>query len=123
MAGVRTRGRGELEAAILTVLRAHDEPVGAAQIQEEILGDEPAYTTVLTALERLTEKGEVVRSGDSPRKQRFAATFTAAESASRTMVDALSQNEDRRAVLLKFVGDLSETDADLLRSALAPRKR
>ncbi|HAN24241.1 MAG TPA: CopY family transcriptional regulator, partial [Microbacterium ginsengisoli] len=39
MAGVRTRGRGELEAAILTVLRAHDEPVGAAQIQEEIVGD------------------------------------------------------------------------------------
>ena len=76
---------------------------------------------MLTALDRLYDKGEVVRHQESPRKVRFSATQTAAESTSASMMQALSANEDRRAVLLKFVGDLDEGDAALLRAALDPR--
>lgn len=121
MAGIRTRNRGELEAAILRALRASHTSMSANEIRDAIVGETPAPTTVLTALDRLYDKGEVVRHQESPRKIRFSATQSAAESASASMLQTLATNEDRRAVLLKFVGDLDENDAALLRAALGPR--
>ncbi|WEG08657.1 BlaI/MecI/CopY family transcriptional regulator [Microbacterium horticulturae] len=123
MAGVRTRQRGELEAAVLAVLRRSDAPLSANEVRERLEGDTPAGTTVLTALDRLYEKGHVVRLQQSPRRVRFAAAQSEAESASAAMLLALEQNEDRRAVLLKFAGDLDQGDAELLRAALRPGKR
>lgn len=122
MAGVRTRDRGELEGAILQVLRRSDVALSANDIRDALMGERPAATTVLTALDRLYEKGDVVRFQESPRKVRFASAQSEAESASAAMLRALEQNEDRRAVLLKFAGDLDAGDAELLRSALKPHR-
>jgi len=121
MAGIRTRNRGELEGAILQILRRSATPMSANEVRDAFGAETPAVTTVLTALDRLYEKGDVVRHQESPRKVRFAAAQTEAESASASMIRALAQNEDRRAVLLKFAGDLDHSDAELLRSLLGPR--
>lgn len=121
MSGVRTRARGELEGEILSILRDAGEPLGAKDIQDRFTAPVPAYTTVLTSLDRLQAKTLVIRIADSPRKVRFATTRTAAESVSDSMITALDGVEDRRAALLKFAGNLDNDDLALLREALAPR--
>src|SRR5699024_7996149 len=67
------RALGELEAQVLRVLWEQSGPVSAGLIQEQLPGPSPAYTTVLTVLDRLAQKGLVLRSGESPRKVRFRA--------------------------------------------------
>lgn len=122
MSGIRTRAPGELEAEVLRILRASEEPLGARDIQAGFAASVPAHTTVLTALDRLVEKGEVVREQISARKMRFHASRSAAEDASATMIGALASIDDRQAALLKFAGDLDEQDLALLRSAVRPRR-
>ncbi|WP_225983904.1 BlaI/MecI/CopY family transcriptional regulator [Epidermidibacterium keratini] len=115
------RAWGELERDILRRLWAHAAPLSAKEIQQELPGETPAYTTVLTILDRLREKGLVDRLEESPRKVRFAATRSAAEYASDSMHDALDALDDRNAALLKFAGNLADDDVALLQQALAKR--
>lgn len=122
MTGSRSRGRGELENEVLDILRRHDAPVGAADIQDAFTKPTPAYTTILTALDRLIGKGDVVRHAESPRKMRFSARLSAAESASDSMHRALQSSTDRRAALLQFAGDLDPDDVEMLRSALSKKR-
>lgn len=123
MTGTRSRGRGELEREVLEILRRHAQPVGAADVQSAFTAPTPAYTTILTVLDRLIEKGEVTRHAESPRKVRFAARLSAAENASVSMHRALEDTGDRRAALLQFAGDLDPDDVAMLRAALAKRRR
>ncbi|TXK18971.1 BlaI/MecI/CopY family transcriptional regulator [Homoserinibacter sp. GY 40078] len=120
MAGIRTRAKGELEGEILRVLRSHEAPASAAEIQDAVPGIRPALTTVLTALERLVEKGEVLRFAESPRRVRFQAALSEVENASELMRGALV-GVDRRAALLQFAGDLADDDVAFLRDALTRR--
>lgn len=121
MSGIRLRAPGELEAEVLRILRAAQGFVGAREVQDAFATSTPAYTTILTALDRLVEKGEVEREQLSPRRMRFRAARSAAEDASATMRGALDAIEDRRAALLKFAGDLDDDDLALLRSAIRAR--
>lgn len=121
MSGIRTRARGELEAEVLRVLRSHDAPIGAGEVRDAITGSTPALTTVLTSLDRLVDKGEAIRTAESPRRVRFHAAHTDAESASGAMRDALSRLPDRRAALLQFAGDLDDRDVAILVDALQAR--
>lgn len=121
MSGVRTRAPGELEAEVLRVLRASATSLGAREVQAAFVFSMPAHTTILTALDRLVDKGEVEREQLSPRKMRFRAVRSAVEDASATMRSALDAIEDRKAALLKFAGDLDEQDIALLQSALRTR--
>ena len=82
------RGHRELEAQVMHVLGEQSEPVGAGVIQEQLPDPLPAYTTVLTVLERLEQKWQVVRSSDSPRKVCFRAARSGDEHAGSTMIDA-----------------------------------
>lgn len=118
MPGERTRERGELEGEVMRILWDAVEPMNARDIQSLFTGHVPAYTTLMTALERLQKKGEVVRSGDSPRKVRFRAARTGEEHAGRSMMHALEGAGDRNAALLQFAGRLAADDIELLRSAI-----
>lgn len=122
MSGTRTRAPGELEAEVLRILRASANAIGARDVQSAFTANVPAYTTVLTALDRLVEKGEVEREVISPRKMRFRAARSAVEDATATMRGALDSIEDRGAALLKFAGDLDEEDLALLQSVIRARK-
>lgn len=113
-----SRERGALEAEVLRTLRRFDAPVGVREIQEEFSAPRPAYTTLLTVLDRLAAKGLVARDELSPRKVRFVATHSEEEHASTAMMSALREAEDKRAALLRFAGNLDAEDVALLRDAL-----
>ncbi len=94
------------------------EPLSARDIQEALTGECPAYTTVITTLDRLEKKGLVTRQAESPRKVRFSPTRSEVEHASHSMMTALADAGDRRAALLKFTGDLDDDDLEALRAAV-----
>lgn len=126
MPGERTRERGELESEVMRILWDRDEPLSAREIQSVFTGHVPAYTTLMTALERLQKKGQVVRSGESARKVRFQAARSGHEHVSLSMMSALKGAGDRQAALLQFAGNLAPEDVEILRQAIAPtdaRKR
>ena len=108
----------------MQLLWADDGAVSARRLQELFGEPVPAYTTLMTALNRLERKGLVLREEDSPRKVRFRASRSDDAHASESMIAALRQAGDRRAALLAFAGDLDEEDIALLRSAFQqPRRR
>ena len=104
---------------MLRVLRNHTEPMGAKEIQTFVSGRTPAYTTLLTALDRLHKKGEVERVGESPRKMRFRPVHSDEEHASTAMLSALDDATDRNAALLRFAGNLGADDLAMLRRAIS----
>ena len=107
MAGKRSREPGELEAQVLRILRGFDGPVGARDIQALFEEPRPAYTSLLTILDRLRVKGLVARE----------------EHASDAMLGVLGEVDDRRAVLLRFAGNLDDADVAFLRDALAAKRK
>ncbi|MGB3413772.1 MAG: BlaI/MecI/CopY family transcriptional regulator [Microbacteriaceae bacterium] len=116
------RHRGELEREIMRILWDASAPIDGKEIQSQFQAPVPAYTTLLTTLDRLERKNLVGRSGSNGRKILFQATYSEEERVSSSMLDALQTAADRDAVLLRFAGNLSEEDVALLRAAL-PKKR
>ena len=123
MAGKRSREPGELESQVLRILRGFAGPVGARDIQALFEEPRPAYTSLLTILDRLRVKGLVAREELSPRKVRFSALQTSEEHASDAMLGVLGEVDDRRAVLLRFAGNLDDADVAFLRDALAAKRK
>jgi len=123
MAGKRSREPGELEAQVLRILRGFDGPVGARAVRDLFDEPRPAYTSLLTILDRLRAKGMVERIEVSPRKVLFAASQSTEEHASDLMLGVLGGVDDRRAVLLRFAGNLDDTDVAFLRDALSAKRR
>ncbi|MGW0904569.1 BlaI/MecI/CopY family transcriptional regulator [Streptomyces sp. NPDC002853] len=112
----RRRGQGELEAQVLTVLREAEGPATAGWVQERLGGD-LAYTTVVTILSRLLDKGAVTRERAG---RSFAWTPSADEAglAARKMRKVLDGEHDREAVLASFLTALPPGDEQVLRELL-----
>lgn len=108
---------------MLRALRRFAEPVGVREIQAEFTESRPAYTTLLTVLDRLVAKGLVRRDELSPRKVRFAAAHSEEEHASVAMMSALRGVEDKQAALLRFAGNLDAEDVAFLRDALSSKQK
>ncbi|WP_331715592.1 hypothetical protein [Tessaracoccus coleopterorum] len=68
-------------------------------------------------------KGLVERVEVSPRKVLFTAAQSTEEHASDLMLGVLGEVDDRRAVLLRFAGNLDDADVTFLRDALAAKRR
>lgn len=104
---------------MLAILWAHEEPLTAGQVHER-LGAGLAYTTVMTALTRLHEKGVVTRE-KAGRAYAYTAVLDSPGIAAARMRELLDAGEDREAVLARFLGSLSDDDertlAVLLRAA------
>ncbi|HEY8984612.1 BlaI/MecI/CopY family transcriptional regulator [Streptomyces roseirectus] len=112
----RRRGQGELEALVLEALRAADGPATAGWVQERLGGD-LAYTTVITILTRLLEKGAVTRER-AGRSFAWTPASDQAGLAARKMRKVLDGERDREAVLASFVTGLGADDERLLRELL-----
>ncbi|MEU6969553.1 BlaI/MecI/CopY family transcriptional regulator [Kitasatospora aureofaciens] len=111
------RGRGELEAEILAALRqAAPDALTPGEVLERV-DPKLAYTTVVTALTRMHDKGQLNRA---KRGRAFAYTATADDTglAARKMRRVLESGSDREAVLTRFVDELSDADEDFLRRLL-----
>jgi predicted transcriptional regulator len=106
------RPRGTLEQEVVAALAAADEPMTPAQVRDH-LGVDLAYTTVMTVLARLSEKGLVTRERIG-RAYAYSAVRDEAEVTARQMQRLLDTRDDRAAVLSRFVGVLSDDDERLL---------
>lgn len=122
-AGQKRREPGELKRLLMRALWDADQPMSANQIRELIGtdGPTPALTTVLTVLERMRIAGDLVRTPGQGQESLFAPAHSESEVAASSMVKALVGAGDRAGALVQFSGELSDTDAALLRQALARR--
>ena len=108
------RDRGELENELLAVLAA-DGPMTPRQVLDHLTGD-LAYTTVMTTLARLHEKGAATRESTG-------RTFTYAIAdrstvPARAMRRTLDTAPDREQVLARFLDELDPDDVPVLRRLL-----
>lgn len=110
------RARGELESGVLAALWAVDRPLTARQVLERLPGD-LAYTTVLTILSRLHDKGMLVRH-PAGRGYAYAPVRDEASETAVRMHSLLERGSDREAVLTRFVSELSQEDEQLLHRLL-----
>ena len=110
------RPRGALEREVIACVAAADHPLTPAEVLAEVVGG-LAYTTVMTTLSRLHDKGALVREVDG-RAYRYAlaATVDTLESSltARQMRRLLEAGTDRAGVLARFVADLQPDDERLL---------
>ncbi|EWM12627.1 BlaI/MecI/CopY family transcriptional regulator [Kutzneria sp. 744] len=111
------RRSGELESEVLAALWAADGAMTPAQVQTE-LGGSLAYTTVVTILSRLHDKGVAARERQG-RAYAYSPVQDEPGRAAGRMRKLLDAEPDRRLVLTRFVTDLSEEDEVLLRQLLA----
>ncbi len=102
------RPSGALESEVLAALWAAETPMTPAQVQES-LGSDLAYTTVMTILTRLYEKGAATRERTG-RAYAYAAVLDQAGIAAAQMRALLDRGEDRATVLARFVDGLSGDD-------------
>jgi predicted transcriptional regulator len=117
------RASGELEADVLAALWRADHPLSPGQVREEF-GADLAYTTVMTILTRLHDKGSVTRTR-AGRAFVYTPAFAQAEVAASAMRDLLDSGHDRAEVLARFVGSLSSDEERTLAALLrrAARRR
>jgi predicted transcriptional regulator len=108
---------GELERSVMDLLWSSDDALAATDIRDGLAGKELAVTTVLTVLTRLETKGFVTRERDI-RPHVFKATTTRANHMAELMHEVLGTAPDRDAVLARFVGQVSSSDAATLRRIL-----
>jgi len=110
------RAAGQLEAAALAVLQEAGAALTPGQVRER-LGGRLAYTTVVTILSRLHAKGVLTRAR-SGRAYVYAPVADEPGLAARRMRGVLEAEDDREAVLARFVSGLSAADELLLRRML-----
>lgn len=112
----KRRATGSLEGQVLQVLWAGDGPMSPAQVLDA-LDTDLAYTTVMTILTRLWQKGLADRSKQG-RAFVYTATVSEADLVASRMRDQLSRSSDRMATMGRFVSSLDESEAAQLRALL-----
>jgi predicted transcriptional regulator len=110
------RGAGELAAAVLAVLHTAGSALTPGEVRER-LGDGLAYSTVVTIMSRLHAKGMLSRV-KAGRAYAYAPVADEPGLAARRMRGVLEAEDDRAAVLARFVSGLTPADEDLLRRML-----
>jgi predicted transcriptional regulator len=110
------REAGELESEVLAALWAAGRALTPGEVREE-LGGALAYTTVMTTLSRLHDKGVVDRQR-SGRSFAYAPNVREADFAARRFRALIERGHDRDAVLQGFVSELSAEEERVLRALL-----
>jgi predicted transcriptional regulator len=103
----------------MTVLQRAGRPLNAAEAQS-LLTSELAYTTVVTILSRMHDKGVLTRAKQG-RAYRYAPVSDEPGLVARRMHRTMAAEADREAVLARFVDSLSDQDERLLRDLLDGR--
>jgi predicted transcriptional regulator len=109
---------GELEGLVMDVLWDADKPLVAADVRDRL---EPtrslAYTTVMTILVRLHDKGVVERER-AGRAYAYRPRRSREEQAAARMGELLEAAKDDSVVLARFVAALSPAQLAELRRAV-----
>ncbi len=101
---------------MLAALWGEGRPMTATEVQESV-DTELAYTTVVTILTRLHDKGSLTRAKQG-RSFAYAPVEDEAGLAARRMRTLLDTQPNRAQVLARFVSNLSATDERTLKSLL-----
>lgn len=110
------REAGELEGEVLAALWASEDEMTPAQVLARV-DRTLAYTTVMTTLGRLFEKGLVERRR-AGRGYAYLPIVREADLAGGRLRALLDRGNDHEAVLQGFVSELSGEEAELLRELL-----
>ncbi|MFD9052444.1 BlaI/MecI/CopY family transcriptional regulator [Streptomyces zaomyceticus] len=112
------RPLGELEDAVMTRVWKWNRPVTVREVLEDLQQERLiAYTTVMTVLGNLHQKG-LVRRQPEGRAYRYEAVSTRAAYAASLMNEAWSQSGNPTAALIAFFGMLSEEQHQALSDAI-----
>lgn len=109
---------GELERAAMDVLWDRGEPATVRAVVEALADKNLAYTTVMTVLDRLAGKGMVERERNG-RAWLYRPAAPRDEYIAQLMLDALDLAGERDAALVRFARSVSDSEAEVLRAALA----
>ena len=109
---------GSLETRIMQVAWDHPGEFLPVRTVLGFLDGDLAYTTVMTVMNRLFEKG-LLRRRRSGRAWSYRAALSRDAFAAASMAEALRVAKDRRGALLHFVADLNKDEADALRRLFA----
>ena len=112
------RPLGELEDAVMTRVWKWNRPVTVREVLEDLQQERSiAYTTVMTVLDNLHQKGWVRREAEG-RAYRYEAVSTRAAYAAALMNDAWAQSDNPAAALVAFFGMMSDEQRQALRDAV-----
>jgi predicted transcriptional regulator len=116
---VARRPDGALESDVLAVLWAAPKALTPGEVRDRLAQD-LAYTTVMTVLTRLVDKG-VLKRAPRGRAYAYSPVLSEGELAAHRMAQALDSAADHTSALSGFVGALSARDARLLRQLIEER--
>nr|WP_306949957.1 BlaI/MecI/CopY family transcriptional regulator [Streptomyces sp. B4I13] len=112
------RPLGELEDAVMTRVWKWNRPVTVREVLEDLQQERSiAYTTVMTVLDNLHQKGWVRREAEG-RAYRYEAVSTRAAYAAALMNDAWAQSDNPAAALVAFFGMMSDEQRRALSDAV-----
>lgn len=107
-------GLGELEFAIMDFIWKKGKPVAVPDVQRHLSKSRDlAYTTTMTVVGRLHEKGLLHRSAQR-RPYSYWPAISREDYSAGLMLGILSELGDRKAVLARFVERIGRHDAKLL---------
>ena len=112
---------GELEAVVMDKLWSATEPLAVRTVLELLQQERTiAYTTVMTVMERLFQKGLLTRV-EAGKAFLYSPARSRAEHTAALMADALTDSQDSAATLVRFVEKVSAAEARQLLQALSQR--
>lgn len=116
----RIRGFGELEAVIMDRVwnRGTDTSTTVREVFDELAAErEIAYTTVMSTMDNLHNKGWLARERDG-KAYRYWATLSREQHSARLMREALDGGGRSDLVLSHFVEQIGPEESERLRAAL-----
>lgn len=121
--GESMQGLGGLEAEVMNVLWASSTPLSVHDLVDTLNERKQfAYTTILTVVTHLHDKGWVEREKRS-RAYYYRPVHTREEATSLALRELLDTSADPAAVLLHFAGTVSESEHEALRKGLRKGRR
>ncbi|MER7761281.1 BlaI/MecI/CopY family transcriptional regulator [Streptomyces sp. NPDC097619] len=112
------RPLGELEDAVMTRVWEWNRPVTVREVLEDLQQERSiAYTTVMTVMDNLHQKGWVRREAEG-RAYRYTAVSTRAAYSAALMNEAWSTSDNPAAALVAFFGMMSAEQREALRDAV-----
>nr|WP_267958553.1 BlaI/MecI/CopY family transcriptional regulator [Streptomyces sp. NRRL F-5135] len=112
------RQLGDLEDAVMTRVWQWNRPVTVREVLEDLQKERSiAYTTVMTVMDNLHQKGWVRREVEG-RAYRYTAVSTRAAYAAALMNEAWSKSDNPAAALVAFFGMMSPEQRGSLADAV-----
>jgi predicted transcriptional regulator len=109
---------GDLEDAVMTRVWDWNRPVTVREVLEDLQKERSiAYTTVMTVMDNLHQKGWVRREVEG-RAYRYAAVSTRAAYSAALMHEAWQTSDNPAAALVAFFGMMSSEQREALRDAM-----